>query len=166
MTQPKKTTLQQHVAHELQLFEHENDAYRDNEKLSEPTVCPNCTAVYHQGRWQWIEATTNAKQKICPACQRIQDKIPAGFITFEGDFFNKHSEEIRRMIQHHADHERIEHPLKRIIAIDNQGDTMLVTTTDTHLARGIGEAVRHAYQGVLKIDHVPGENLVRVHWVR
>ena len=43
---------------------------------------------------------------------------------------------------------------------------MQVTTTDTHLARGIGEAVRHAYQGDLKVDHVSGENLVRVHWKR
>lgn len=165
MTQQNKTN-QHHVSHERKLFEHNNDAYQSKEKLPEPTVCPNCSAVYHEGRWQWIEAAMHANRKICPACQRIQDKFPAGFVTLEGDFFNKHCEEIRQMIQHHAEHERIEHPLKRIIAIDKQDDAMLVTTTDTHLARGIGEALRHAYQGKLNVDHVPGENLVRVHWVR
>ena len=166
MTQPNKNIIKQHVNHEIKMFEHENDAYKANEKLSEPTVCPKCSAVYHEGRWQWIDSPNNPRLKICPACKRIDDKFPAGFVTLEGDFFNKNCEEIRRMIQQHAEHERIEHPLKRIIAMDKQGDAMLVTTTDTHLARGIGEALRHAYQGKLIIDHVPGENLARVHWIR
>jgi hypothetical protein len=82
------------------------------------------------------------------------------------NFLKIHCEEIRRLIQHHAEHELTEHPLKRIIVIDNQDGAMLVTTTDTHLARGIGEAVHHAYHGDLKVDHVSGENLVRVHWSR
>jgi len=59
-----------------------------------------------------------------------------------------------------------EHPLKRIISIDSQRGGMLITTTDTHLASGIGEAIHHAYQGKLKVSHVSGENLVRVHWSR
>jgi hypothetical protein len=52
------------------------------------------------------------------------------------------------------------------MAIENQNGAMLITTTDTHLARGIGEAVRHAYQGELKVEHTSGENLVRVYWKR
>ena len=154
------------VSHDRPLFEQDIDAYKSKGKLSEPTVCPQCGAVYHEGRWQWIETSADAHQETCPACHRVNDKHPAGFVTLKGPFFDAHCEEIRRLIQHHAEHERAEHPLKRIIAIENQEGAMLVTTTDTHLARGIGEAVRHAYQGELKVGHVSGENLVRVYWSR
>ncbi|MGZ8261536.1 MAG: BCAM0308 family protein [Methylotenera sp.] len=154
------------VSPDRTVFERDVDAYKAKGKLAEPTVCPQCGAVYHDGRWQWSEAAADAHQETCPACHRIHDNFPAGFVTLEGPFFNAHSEEIRHIIQNHAEHERTEHPLKRIMAIENQEGAMLVTTTDTHLARGIGEALRHAYQGDLKVDHVPGESTVRVHWSR
>lgn len=162
----KKPSGGQTVSHDRPLFEQDIDAYKAKGKLSEPTICPQCGAVYHEGRWQWIETPSDAESEICPACHRINDNFPAGFVTLDGPFFDTHCEEIRHLIQNHALHERIEHPLKRIIAIESKDRAMLVTTTDTHLARGIGEAVRHAYQGELKVDHVSGENLVRVYWNR
>jgi NMD protein affecting ribosome stability and mRNA decay len=148
------------------VFEREVDAYRSKGKLAEPTVCPKCGAVYHAGRWQWIDAPADAHAETCPACHRIHDNYPAGFVTLKGAFLSAHSEEIKKIIQHHAEHERAEHPLKRIMAIDDEAGMMLVTTTDTHLARGIGEAVHNAYQGELKVEHSTGENLVRVYWQR
>lgn len=154
------------TSHDRPLFERDIDVYKSKGKLAEPTICQQCGAVYHEGRWQWLDAPAHAHQETCPACHRINDNYPAGFVTLEGPFFVAHSEEIRHLIQHHAEHERAEHPLKRIIAMENQQGAMLVTTTDTHLARGIGEALHHAYQGKLKTDHVSGENLVRVHWSR
>lgn len=154
------------ISHDRPLFEQDVDAYKSKGKLSEPTVCQLCGAVYHEGRWQWLDKPVNAHQETCPACYRINDNYPAGYVTLEGSFFDAHSEEIKRLIQHHAEHERTEHPLKRIIAMENHEGAMLVTTTDTHLARGIGQALRHAYQGKLKIDHITGESLVRVHWSR
>jgi len=154
------------VSHDRPLFEKDIDAYRVKGKLAEPTVCSECNAVFHDGRWQWMTVPEFANRELCPACHRIKDNVPAGYVTLDGPFFNDHCEEIRRLIQHHAEHERNEHPLKRIIAIDNENGAMLVTTTDTHLARGIGEALHHAYQGKLKVSHVSGENLVRIHWSR
>jgi hypothetical protein len=135
------------VSGDRPVFEKDIDAYKAKGKLPEPTVCLECGAVYHEGRWQWIHAPVNAHHETCPACHRVHDNFPAGFVTLKGSFFDAHSEEIKKIIQHHAEHERAEHPLKRIIAIDNQDSAMLVTTTDTHLARGIGEAVHNAYQG-------------------
>jgi hypothetical protein len=31
--------------------EREHDPYKSESKLPEPTVCPQCQAVYHAGRW-------------------------------------------------------------------------------------------------------------------
>jgi hypothetical protein len=39
-----------------------------------------------------------------------------------------------------------------------------VTTTDIHLARGMGEALHHAYQGELEYHYNPEQNLLRVIW--
>jgi len=50
--------------------------------------------------------------------------------------------------------------------IEKQGDTTLVTTTDIHLARGIGEAVHHAYQGQLALHYNAGERQLRANWKR
>lgn len=35
------------------------------------------------------------------------------------------------------------------MAREDTADGRLITTTDAHLARGLGEAVHHAYQGTL-----------------
>jgi len=53
-----------------------------------------------------------------------------------------------------------EHPLKRIMAVEEKDGAMLVTTTDIHLARGIGEALHHAYQGELQYHYNPEQNSV------
>ncbi len=147
-------------------FEQAIDPYRNDKKLSEPTVCKDCGAVYHQGRWQWGDAPKNAHQETCPSCRRIQDNFPAGYVTLNGSFLEAHLDEIQKLIQHHAERERAEHPLKRIMAINHQNGTIEITTTDMHLAKGLGEAIHHAYQGELKTEHTPGENLVRVSWHR
>ncbi len=154
------------VSHDRPLLEQDIDAYKAKGKLSEPTVCPQCGAVFHEGRWQWAAAPANAHRETCPACHRIHDHYPAGFVTLKGAFFNDHNQEIVSLIYNHEKHEHAEHPLKRIMAIERLDDAMLVTTTDIHLARGIGEAVRHAYQGELELHYNTGENLLRVHWSR
>jgi len=162
-----KSTLAFHlVSHERPLFEQDIDAYQAKGKLPEPTACPKCGAVFHEGRWQWSTVPDNAHSEICPACHRINDHYPAGFITLEGEFLKTHSVEIMHLINNLEQHERAEHPLKRIMAIEQLDDSVLVTTTDIHLARGIGEAVRHAYHGQLELHYNAGEHLLRVHWNR
>jgi len=69
--------------HERPLIEQDIDAYRMPAKLPEPTVCPECKAVFHQGRWQWLETPASAHHETCPACKRANDDMPAGYVTLE-----------------------------------------------------------------------------------
>jgi NMD protein affecting ribosome stability and mRNA decay len=145
--------------------EYRHDAYKLKGKLPEPTVCPQCGAVFHSGRWQWTKAPAGAHLEACPACHRMHDQYPAGFLTLKGEFFKTHRDEILRLVHNHEKHERQEHPLKRIMAVEEEKDgSTLVTTTDIHLARGMGEALHHAYQGSLKFHYNPEQNLLRVSW--
>jgi hypothetical protein len=146
------------------LQEQVHDAYKSKGKLPEPSACPECGAVFLEGRWQWGIAPEHAHMETCPACHRIHDHFPAGFLTLEGPFFLAHREEIMRLVHNEEKREKVEHPLQRIMGIEERDDEVLVTTTDIHLARRIGEAVRHAYQGELQFHYNPGEDLLRVLW--
>ena len=141
-----------------------HDAYKAKAKLPEPTVCPQCGAVFHQGRWQWLPSPAAAHRETCPACHRIHDHYPAGFLTMKGEFFESHRDEIMHLVRNHEKHEHKEHPLKRIMEVEEKDGATLVTTTDIHLARGIGEALHHAYQGELQFHYNPEQNLLRVSW--
>jgi len=143
-----------------------HDSYKIRGKLPEPTVCPECGAVYHKGRWRWLPKPETAHQETCPACHRIRDRFPAGYVKLEGEFLAQRRAEILRLVRHVEEKEKAEHPLHRIISIADEDGGALVTTTDIHLANGIGEAIRHAYQGHLESHFNREDNLVRVHWRR
>jgi NMD protein affecting ribosome stability and mRNA decay len=143
-----------------------HDSYKSKKKLREPTRCPECGAVYHDGRWQWLPAPAGAHEEICPACHRIRDRFPAGYVTLKGEFFRSHRDDIVHLARNREQHEKAEHPLERIMAVDDVDDGVLITTTDTHLARDIGEAVHAAYKGELEYHYNKEENLLRVLWTR
>jgi len=83
-----------------------------------------------------------------------------------GDFLGVHRDEIRHLIRNEEQQEAANHPLQRIMDITEEGGVTSVTTTDVHLARRIGEALHHAYQGKLDIKYSQDEYLVRVDWTR
>jgi hypothetical protein len=60
-----------------------HDSYKSRGKLPEPTVCPQCGAVFHAGR-----GNGSPNRKAIPnsaACHRIHDRFPA-VVTMEGAF--------------------------------------------------------------------------------
>lgn len=146
--------------------EYEHDSYKARGKLREPTVCPRCGAVFHKGRWQWLPRPEGAHSEMCPACHRVQDRFPAGYVEIQGDFVSQRREEVVNLVRHVEDKAKSEHPLQRIMDIVEQDRGLMVTTTDIHLAHGIGEALRHAYRGKLQSHYNPEEKLLRVHWAR
>ena len=146
--------------------EREHDAYKARGKPPEPAACPQCGAIFHKGRWQWGKAPENAHQDTCPACLRIHDHFPAGYVTLSGAFVDAHRDDIMHLVHNQEMREKAQHPLKRIMAITEQDGETQITTTDIHLARGIGEALHHAYQGNLDYHYSPAQNLLRVSWSR
>ncbi len=60
--------------------------------------------------------------------------------------------------------EKKEHPLARIMAIRDQPEGLVISTTDSHLPRRIGEALKHAHHGELDIQYDQDEDFVRITW--
>jgi cytochrome c553 len=145
------------------------DSYRSRRKPASPTVCPDCDAVFQDGRWQWAPAPVASLRGVCPACHRIRDDFPAGYVTLKGEFVGQHRAEVLQLVHNVEAREKDEHPMQRIMKIVDQGNgnaSTVITTTDIHLARGIGDALHHAYRGKLDYHYSPQENLVRVLWER
>ena len=143
-----------------------HDSYKAGRKLPEPTRCPDCGAVFQDGRWIWGTAPAGAHAERCPACHRIHDKFPAGFVTLKGAFLQAHRDEILHLVRNHEAKEKGEHPLQRIMSIVDSADGIVVTTTDTHLARDIAQALHNAYKGEFEFHYNKEENLLRATWTR
>ncbi|HTQ00201.1 MAG TPA: BCAM0308 family protein [Casimicrobiaceae bacterium] len=156
--------LERHGARILDDARH--DPYQAQGKLAEPTRCGTCGAVYHRGRWQWIEATQGTRSSDCPACRRVHDGLPAGWLTIEGSYVGPRRADLVALARHQAEQERSEHPLHRIMNVAEDADRIEITTTDIHLPRRIGEALKRAHDGELRIDYGKDSYEVRVHWQR
>lgn len=147
--------------------EHDKDVYGLGGKLPDPTACTGCGAMYRNGRWAWGAPPADAHRARCPACRRIDDDYPAGIVIAEGEFLASHRQEIEGLARNLEEQQKKQHPLKRIMRIAEREEGGLeIATTDARLARGIGEALHHAYQGELDYHFTDAEDLFRVHWSR
>lgn len=142
------------------------DAYRDWAKRKGPARCTQCGAAYRGGRWSWQTPQPAARATLCPACRRSRDGMPAGYVRMSGEFFHAHHDEILRRVRQCEQAEKREHALQRILAVRDEDDGTLVTTTGSHLARRIGEALGKSFKGEARYRYRPGDNLLRVSWRR
>jgi len=163
----KKTTKHNQPGRlDRQLAESHADPYRPRTKLREPTVCPQCGLVFHDGRWQEMAQPPHAEEHVCPACHRTNDRFPAGYVTLQGDFVAGHHQELVKLARSTEAAEKGQHPLQRIMDINEEDGQITITTTDIHVARRIGEAVHRAYEGDLSVNYGPEDYVVRVNWSR
>lgn len=162
----KEPRAHRHRHLDRQIEEVVHDPYHARAKPQEPAACPKCGIVFHEGRWQKLPRPAAAHDHVCPACRRTEDHFPAGYVTLTGEFLATHRDELLRLARHEETKENSDHPLHRIMAIEGQPDKILITTTDIHLARRIGEALHHAYRGDLDVKYSPDEYAVRVSWRR
>jgi hypothetical protein len=144
------------------------DAYRMGRKLREPSLCKICSAVFSGGRWQWLDTLPDVSDEVlCPACQRIHDQMPAGYLTLQGAFFVEHREEIMRLVHNHVERQRLQHPLQRLIdTVPLKDGGVELSFTEYHLPKGVGEAVKNAYQGELRINFAEESGHERISWQR
>lgn len=149
------------------MHEHIHEPYKTPHKLAEPTVCPDCGAVFHDGRWPWITPTpNNAHRTSCQACHRTRDDDPAGIITLSGGYLRQHRDELLHLARNREAGERQAHPLHRSMSIEEHPDSVVIKTTDIHLPHHLAEALRHAHHGDLKGRYDDEGCFVRVDWQR
>lgn len=147
-------------------WDHILDPYKRAAKLTEPTVCPQCGSVYHEARWQWAARPEGAHEALCQACHRINDRYPAGIVTLTGPVVQQHRAEVMAIARHQEEAEKKEHPLNRIMTIADVPGGIAVNTTDIHLPRRIGEAMKRAFHGELDMHFDEHGYFVRVGWRR
>jgi NMD protein affecting ribosome stability and mRNA decay len=145
---------------------HKEDPYLPAAKPAEPTVCPTCKAVFAEGRWSVAAPARRRRRDELPRVPEDPGRFPGRLRHHQGEFIKEHRDEIIAVINSKEDREKAEHPLQRIMAIEDVSGGLQVTTTDSHLARGIGEALHDAYKGDLKLRYSRDENLLRAIWKR
>lgn len=143
------------------------DPYMREAKLAEPAVCSGCGAVFHKGRWQWSErAPKGAAHEICQACRRIEDDFPAGIMTLRGGYVRTHLKELLAIARNQEHAEMKDHPLHRIMAVEEKRNSVVIKTTDIHLPGRIGRALLRSCKGELDVKYDEGSYFVRAGWKR
>jgi hypothetical protein len=84
----------------------------------------------------------------------------------KGTFASRQPEQVMGVIKNIEAKENKEHPLARVMRIETTPDGLVVSTTDSHLPRQIGEALKHAHHGELEIHYGEGEDSIRVNWTK
>ena len=107
-----------------------------------------------------------AHQEVCQACHRVKDNYPAGVITLTGKFVGKHRGELIALAHRLEEKAKSEHPLQRIMAIEEGEDRLVIKTTDIHLPHRIADVVHKAYKGHLEQHYDEEGYFVRVNWNR
>lgn len=169
MKEPRKTRIGEDSQRRDRLVrERVHDPYKTRLKVKDPTVCPQCGAVYRGARWTWDKLLPDeqAGKELCQACHRINDKYPAGELTLAGSFLEAHRDEILNLVRNTEKVENEEHPLHRIMDIEKKDDHTLITTTDIHLPRRIGQALFNAWEGDFDFHYDEEGYFIRVNWKR
>lgn len=167
MNQSKPTTAQRQLRRDQQPQAHTDDSYHAPKRLKTATHCTTCGATYDEGRWTWRAAPVDAIEQQCPACKRTQDRAPAGELVLSGAYLHGRRADIVALLNNQARDETSEHPLERIMEIDDGGDAeMTVRTTGVHLLRRLGKAMVRAHRGELKVHNPDGEGILRAEWKR
>jgi hypothetical protein len=86
----------------------------------------------------------------------------AGIVTIRGSLAVRCKDEIIALARHAEAAEKPGHPMNRIAAIEQSEEGLVITTTDIHLPRRIGEAIKEACHARLDIQFNAEEYFVRI----
>lgn len=82
---------------------------------------------------------------------RIRDKNPKGLVTVKGSFRDAQHEQAIGLVKNVEERENQNTPLSQIMSIKSKAEGLTISTTDSHLPRGIGEPFKQAYRGNLEL---------------
>lgn len=148
------------------------DPYLIDLPPDEKAVCKGCGAVWHSKRWSLPSATAalasseRPAQTTCPACRKVRDRVPLGFVTIQGTFAVEHKEEILSLLRNKETRALHINALERIMDIKESGNAIEVSTTTDKLAQRIGRMLHNAYCGEVEYKWSSGDKLARVTWTR
>ncbi len=144
-----------------------HDPYAETRKHAEGAHCPDCGAVYREGRWVWSDGPVRSGDAVlCCACRRIRDSFPAGEVRLRGGYFSRHRGEIMNLVRKTVKDAEERSPLKRMMEMVEDEAGVVVRLTDDHLARQVAQAVHRAFKGELEVKYSDEERFVRVVWHR
>jgi NMD protein affecting ribosome stability and mRNA decay len=145
-----------------------HDPYVGPKKHTEGAYCPECRAIYQEGRWIWPdkEPVALGVPLLCSACRRIRDDFPAGEVNLSGIYLIKHKDEIENLVNKIVKDAKERSPIKRMIDMKKSNEGLSVRLTDDHLARHIGDALHRAYKGELQVKYSDEQKYVRLYWHR
>lgn len=148
------------------------DVYLPKEGM-QVSYCTKCGVIYREKRWFMdpvelfrLKEDPSVGTIVCPACQKMADNVPGGFLTLSGEYLRKHEHEILELIKNTEEKARNKNPLGRIMEISQEGDVLTILTTIDKLAEKLGKEVFKAHSGELNYQWSHGENYVRVYWKR
>jgi hypothetical protein len=150
------------------VYPQRQDEFEATVKFSEPAMCAECGNIFERGRWtnNKMYPTKDVFQTKCPACQRRDGHRPAGEVKLKGPFVHEHYDEILGRVRRIERKERATHPVEQIMSITDEPDFTGISTSGIHLARRIGDALRHSYKGELAYSYGKGEKSIQVTWER
>jgi NMD protein affecting ribosome stability and mRNA decay len=121
--------------------------------------CGDCGASYRNGRWTWSRrgrwfwsrSASDPEPRLCPACDRMRRRDPAGVLHVAGGFVAAHRDAVLRLVRRVEERESAAHPLSRVIAIAEERGGFAVGTTAAKLADALGRALQKKYEGRLEL---------------
>jgi hypothetical protein len=159
--------------------DHEAGRHRTRQAPPEPAICEICGDIYADRRWSKPADARGtrkhlhfrpANKVVCPACKRVREGVPSGFLHLEGEFLAAHRDEIERLVRNEAERASEDNPLARIMKWEpgekERRGSLTVTTTTEHLAQRLGRAVEKAYNGKVRYDFSHENKLAHVWWRR
>lgn len=138
--------------------------HRDAAKAAGGLVCADCGVIQHAGRWYWgAPPLAELEQGRCPACQRVRERYPAGTLRLPLGSVAERTE-ILQLIRNVEKHEKAEHPLERLMEVEESDGRIVVTTTGIHLARQLAHKLAKRFHRPARFRYADGEDLVHVDW--
>lgn len=158
---------------------------KEKRKMTGLKLCTRCEAVWYDGHWHNApnlaaaikakrKASKPAKDLYCEECRYAvhgpADKKSAlfeGELTLDGLVDKKEKAEILATVRNAAKRAQRRDPEDRIVAIDDRGERVVVTTTENQLAVALGKAVDASHKGgKLRITWSSDDLPARAHWTR